>query len=125
MDFKQLLSMVQNPPEGIMPEGIFDDLQAAYDSKPDFSAELQEMTGARDALQEKFDGLTEKFSGAQDKISDLVNKNFELLKSVGVGGGMPAGLDGSGSGDLSPTIPGTDHQNNPQDAIDNLFTKEK
>lgn len=117
VDFKSLLGILQNPPEGVLPDSIYEDLQGAYDAKPDFGPELEEMTKARDALQTQFDDLSEKFTGAQDKIQNLVNQNYDLLQSLGSGGSAPG--DAAGAEEESAPAP-----ENPVDAIKNLFTSD-
>lgn len=105
MDFSQLLGVLQNPPEGVLPDGIYDDLQAAYDSKPDFSDELATVKEAKEALEAKL-------GEANDKVSSLVNQNYDLLQRVGVGQ------------DPSPTAESEapSEPQNPVDALKALFT---
>lgn len=94
MDFAELVAMLTSPPEDGLPETIYDDLTASYNS----------VSSIADSGTAKISELEASLVAAQGEISKLKSQNYDLLMAVGEGSGAETEPDDEPSGDDDLTV---------------------
>lgn len=114
MDFKALLEMLKNPPEDGLPDSIYDDLGASYDSA---ETEWSSLVTNADAT---IANLQVENAALAEKNQALMAHNYELLMAAGVETAAEELDDVDGDGDVNDEWDDED----PSDPYANLFNKD-